>query len=153
MCDPPLFDDFQGIACADGGGQPRTGYAGCTFIGGYDRVVISRCDAAAGIALNMVLVNPSAQGMSTSALSLPAPFALEYVAASASTNCPTRGSPQATVTSISGTVTWADLVGGAGTYPAHANIDVTVTVQVPGATAPLTATLRAQNVDVRPGCN
>jgi hypothetical protein len=43
MCEAPLFDDFHGMACGDGG-TAAISYVGCQFIGGIDRVVVAKRD-------------------------------------------------------------------------------------------------------------
>jgi hypothetical protein len=145
MCDPPLFDDFQGRACGDGG-QAAVSYVGCTYIGGYNRIVISKRDVARDLCFNVVLVEP---GPPPAGLTTPASTGLEWATVGPASACPARSLLNATRASgVTGTVTE---VGTTGQRTAM-NIDVMVTFGANDAGAPPAERLSAQNVDVRPGC-
>jgi len=150
QCEAPLFDNFGGLGCPDGG-QPTPGYSGCTFIGGLDRVVIARCDAS--MPFTLVLVNP-ASGTSTSqpGLTVPATWAFESAWAKTGATCPSRTLGFEPGTTVTGTVTWAALRPSSTNHPSRVNVDVTVSVPVDGGASPMVTTLHAQNVDVTPSC-
>ena len=85
-CEPPLFDDFQGMACGDGG-TGAISYVGCRFIGGNDRIVVAKRDTSRNLCVNVVFVGP---GTPPTGLTLPSSYGLESVSVGAASACPTR---------------------------------------------------------------
>ena len=136
-----------------GGGNPvGVSHVGCTFIGGINRVVVSKRDTAANQCLSIALVEDGAPAQPTPGLALPAGWQLERVTAGPASSCPMRnGTPVAG--QVTGTVSWADLRPGSSSYPASANVDVTLTFPANDAGASPMERIEGQNVDVLPSCD
>ena len=84
-CEPPLFDDFNGMACGDGG-TGAISYVGCRFIGGINRVVVAKRDTSRNLCVNVVF----GQGPAPAGLTLPTSYGLESVSVGTASACPTR---------------------------------------------------------------
>jgi hypothetical protein len=136
-CEPPLFDDYNGMACGDGG-TDTISYVGCRFIGGNDRVVVAKRDTSRNICVNVVFVGP---GTPPAGLTLPSSYGLESVSVGAASACPTRQVLSTGAGPVTGTATWAP-----SGSPATADVDLLVTL--PGNDEALIA----RNVDVSPAC-
>jgi hypothetical protein len=135
-CEAPLFDDFMGMACGDGG-TGATSYVGCRFIGGSDRIVVAKRDTSRNQCVNVVFSN----GTAPAGLTLPTGYGLESVSVVLPSECPTRRLPSAGAGPVTGTATWAPLGN-----PSTADVDVVVTL--PGNDEALIAS----GVDVNGGC-
>ena len=57
MCEAPAFDDYQGMACGDGGAA-SVSYLGCSIIGGFNRFVIAKRDTSRNLCVNVAFVQP-----------------------------------------------------------------------------------------------
>ncbi len=124
MCEAPLFDDFNGMACGDGG-TSAVSYHGCHYIGGLDRIVVAKRDTSRDMCVNVVLVAPQAP---PAGLMLPLNYGLEYVSVGPASACPTL-TPQPTQ---GGPVTgFVDTSGSPPIPPPFLNVDLIVTL--PGA--------------------
>jgi hypothetical protein len=148
-CEAPLFDDFGGMACGDGG-QGAVTYLGCSYGGGTDRIVVSKRDTARDLCFNVVLRGP---GTAPADLTLPANYGLEWGTAGPAAACPARGAPLSVprASSVTGSVTAVFMSGTAA--PESATIDVTMTFGANDAGAPPSERLTANNVDVTPACS
>ena len=136
-CEPPLFDDFQGMACGDGG-TGATSYVGCRFVGGLDRVVVAKRDTSRNLCVNVVFVAPRTP---SAGLTLPSNYGLESVGVVLPSECPTRNVPSAAADSVMGTAAWTNSAS-----PSTADVDLVVTL--PGNDEALIA----RNVDISPAC-
>jgi hypothetical protein len=136
-----------------GGGSPAgVSYVGCTFIGGINRVVVSKRDTAGNQCLSFALAERASPGQPTPGLSLPAGWYLERVTVGPASSCPTRnGTPVAG--EVTGTVTWAVPRPGSSNYPARANINVTLTLPANDAGASSVERIEGEDVDVLPACD
>jgi hypothetical protein len=145
-CEPPLFDDFGSNGmCADGGQQTAT-YLGCRFIGGVNRLVVSKRDSARNLCLNVVLDGP---GTPPAGLMTPPNYGLERATAGSAAQCPARGVLGLVASQVTGSVTIA--AGGTGS-PTAVNADLTLTFPPNDAGVPTTELIRANDIDVTPGC-
>jgi len=156
----PIETCNDGFSCVDrggdappecAGGDPGTGvsYVGCTFIGGYDRVVIAKKDVARDLCFNVVLKNP---GTATTGLTVPGTFGLEYSLITGAAACPNRQATLPISTSKTvGTISWVDL-RASSTYPAHASIDAAMVFSPMSGGVSASEKLTASNVDVTASC-
>jgi hypothetical protein len=145
-----------------GGGAGGTGgtagapvgvsYLGCTFVGGLDRVVVSKRDTAANQCLSIALASPVASAQPTPGLDLPAGWRFERATVGPAASCPTRwGAPLAG--EITGAIGWADLRPGSSSHPARANADVTVTAPASDGGAAVSERIEGRAIDVTPACD
>ena len=146
-CEPPLFDDFNGQVCGDGGTGSVT-YLGCTYVGGYDRVVVSKRDTARNLCFNVVLYdNP---GTPTAGLTSPQNFRLEWSSVGPASACPARFPQSTSATQTLGMITQTS--GGVG-VPQTVDVNVTMSFGAGNdAGAPTAELLAATGIDVRPAC-
>ncbi len=137
-----------GAAGAGGaaGGAAATTYVGCRFIGGIDRYVVAKRDAAQNRCFGLVLDAPGSSPVSF--LTLPAGIGLAGISIGPAASCPSRAvSPNGPAT-VGGTVTQVTGERGAPTV-----LDVHVTVNFStDAGAPASEELIAAGVDVTPAC-
>ena len=61
-CEAPLFDDFGGMVCGDGGAGTAS-YAGCGYVGGADRLSLSKVDAARNLCVYARFRAPGSPGV------------------------------------------------------------------------------------------
>jgi hypothetical protein len=156
----PIETCNDGFSCVDRGGDalpecvgadPGTGvsYVGCTFVGGYDRVVIAKKDVARDLCFNVVLRNP---GTATTGLTVPGTFGLEYSQITGAATCPSRAAASAiTANKTVGTISWVDL-RASSTYPAHASIDGAIVFAPKSGGVSANEKLTASSVDVSAFC-
>jgi hypothetical protein len=146
-CEPPLFDDFNGQVCGDGGTGSVT-YLGCTYVGGADRLVVSKRDTARNLCFNVVLYD--SPGTPTAGLTSPQNFRLEWASAGPASACPARFPQLASATQTVGTIT--QTAGGVG-VPQTVDVNVTMSFGAGNdAGAPTAELLSATGIDVRPAC-
>ena len=136
-CEAPLFDDYNGMACGDGG-TGAISYVGCRFIGGNDRVVVAKRDTSRNQCVNVVFVGP---GTAPPGLTLPNNYGVESVSVGAASACPTRQVLSTGAGPVTGTATWMNLGN-----PTSADVDLVVTL--PGNDEALIA----RGIDVSPAC-
>jgi hypothetical protein len=142
-----------GTGGTGGGGSPAgVSYVGCTFIGGINRVVVSKRDTAGNQCLSFALTDGALPVQPTPGLTLPAGWQLERITAGPASSCPAR-SATPVAGQVTGTISWVDIRSGSSTYPAHANIDVTLTFPANDAGASSMERIEGQNVDVLPSCD
>ena len=145
-CEPPLFDDFNGQVCGDGGTGSVT-YVGCRFIGGINRVVVAKRDTARNLCFNLALTESTAQP--PPGLTLPALYVIESATVGPASVCPTR-TPQPTPAGpITGSVS---LVPNGGDAWGAADVDVMMTFGSNDAGAPPGEQLSAHGVSLLTPC-
>jgi len=146
-CEPPLFEDFNGEVCGDGGIGTVT-YLGCTYVGGYDRLVVSKRDTARDLCFNVVLFDNS--GTPTAGLTSPQNFRLEWASVGPASACPSRFPQSTSATQTTGTITQT---AGAPGVPQAVDVDVMMSFGAGNdAGAPATEVLRARGVGVAIAC-
>ena len=136
-CEAPLFDDYNGMACGDGG-TAAISYVGCRFIGGIDRVVVAKRDTSRNLCVNVVF----GLGQASTELTLPLGFFLESASTGPASPCPTRSVLATVGGPVTGTATWTS----SGGVPSMADVDLVVTL--PGNDEALIA----RGVNAMPGC-
>ena len=146
-CEPPLFDDYNGAVCGDGG-QGSVTYVGCRYVGGYNRIVVAKRDTARNLCFNLALVeSPSMQP--PPGLTLPSPYAVQSAAVGPASACPTMGALPTKASEVVGSVSivpqGTDTWGGA-------DVDVTMSFGSNDAGAPPSEQLSARGVDLRHSC-
>ena len=115
-------------------------------------MVVSKRDTAGNQCLSLALTDGALPIQPTPGLTLPAGWQLERVTAGPASSCPTRtGTPVAG--QVAGTISWAELRPAPSTYPARANVDVTLTLPANDAGASSMERIEGQNVDVLPACD
>ena len=135
---------------AGAGGQAAVSYSGCSFVGGVDRVVVGKHDAARDLCVVVVFSN----GTNTSQVALPTGWQVEFAfAVSPAGTCTSRfpGVNGVRSTGQSGAASWTSATPS---WPyGTATVDVTLTFPS-GAPAPVMTSelLQATNVDVRNNC-
>ena len=139
MCEAPLFDDYKGMACGDGG-TGAVSYHGCRYIGGLDRIVVAKRDTSRDMCVNVVLVAPQTP---PAGLTLPPNYGLEYVSVGPASACPTRTPQPMQGGPVTGTV---QALTGTSTE-AFVNVDLVVTL--PGADEAITTS----RLDISAFCN
>ena len=127
-------------------------YLGCTFIGGLNRVVVSKRDTAANQCISIALMDVGTGAQPTPGLDVPAGWQLDRATVGPAASCPTRGGA-ALAGEISGTISWADLRPDVSGYPARANADVTVMAPASDGGATASERLAGRAIDVTPGCD
>jgi hypothetical protein len=146
-CEPPLFDDYNGAVCGDGG-QSSVTYVGCRYVGGYNRIVVAKRDTARNLCFNLALVeSPTMQP--PPGLTLPQPYAVQSAAVGPASACPTMGVLPTPASQVVGSVSIVTL--GADTW-GGADVDVTMSFGSNDAGAPPSEQLSARAVDLRKGC-
>ena len=136
----------SGSGYGGAGGTGPAGYLGCTFIGGVDRIVVSKRDVANNRCLSLVLWDGPTQ---SSGLEAPERWSVETVAIGPAEECPSRNGTRVQST-VSGSLTFLDLNGGGG--PIHVAVDATINFAA-GQPATGTERLNIDSVDVRAQCN
>jgi hypothetical protein len=128
-------------------GTPTITYAGCRYIGGYNRVVVSKKDTQRGLCVNVVLSEP---GPAPANLTLwSSTFGVESVSAGAASACPTRSVLPLSGGTVTGTVSSS---ASATTLPSAVSFDLVVSIP-PNDVAPLGhEVMSATDVDIRGGC-
>jgi hypothetical protein len=143
------FAGGGGASDGGSGGGGNATYLGCTFVGGYDRIVVSKRDAQNDRCISLVLwgsrSSPPADVM------LPEGWYVETVGVGPADECPSRVATRVTAM-VSGTVTFLEGVPGVAGHPTHVAADVTFAFP-PGQDLPASESLRADSVDVRRVCN
>lgn len=134
-----------------GGDGNAVSYLGCHFVGGIDRLVISKRDDVADRCLSLILEDGSS--MPSTDLVLPERWSLEAISVGPAEECPTRNGTRVQA-GASGSVSLLDPGTGTAGQPTHVAADVTLTFSAP-VPAGLQATeqLRVDSVDVRAPCN
>ena len=146
-CEPPLFDDYSGAVCGDGG-QGSVSYVGCRYVGGYNRIVVAKRDTARNLCFNLALVE-SPTGQPPPGLTLPQPYAVQSVGVGPASACPTMGALPTLASQVVGSVSFVTL--GADTW-GGADVDVTMSFGSNDAGAPPSEQLSARGVDLRQSC-
>lgn len=140
MCEAPLFDDYNGMACGDGG-TGAISYHGCHYIGGYDRIVVAKRDSSRNICVNVVLINGTMDA--SAGLTAPPGFRLDSATVGPASACPTMGRLATEGGPVTGSV--EDLTT-TSTSPALVNVDLIVTL--PGADEAIIT----NRLDISGGC-
>jgi hypothetical protein len=141
-----------GVAGTGGGaGQSPIAYAGCTYMGAIDRIVIARRDPLQDVCFNVVLQYPT-NASGTPGLTLPSGFGLESAIAGPGNACPSRNAPGTHALAVTGTVTIVDFLAGNSSFPAHVNADLTLSFGPSDAGIPATEPIVSQDIDVQPYC-
>ena len=159
----PIETCSDGFSCVDRGGDalPQcvgsdagTGtiaYVGCTYVGGYDRVVIAKRDTARDLCFNVILKDGGAAAVA--GLTVPASWGLEASLVTSATTCPSRNALTAIpVSKTVGAISWVDFAAGSSTFPAHASIDAAVVFAPSSGGISANEKLTSSNVDVSPTC-
>jgi hypothetical protein len=128
------------------GGMASASYLGCTFIGGYDRIVVSKRDIGNNRCLGLVLWDGHTE---SGDIDVPERWAVETVVIGPADECPSRTGTRVEAT-VSGALTFLDQGTGAG--PMHVAVDATITYAA-GQPATGTERLIVESVDVRAACN
>ncbi|HEX6277577.1 MAG TPA: hypothetical protein VFZ53_31250 [Polyangiaceae bacterium] len=136
----------SGAGYGGAGATGPAGYLGCTFIGGVDRIVVSKRDVANNRCLSLVLWDGPTQ---SGGLEVPERWSVETVAIGPAEECPSRNGTRVQA-SVSGSLTFVDFNTGGG--PIHVAVDATIDFAA-GQPATGTERLNAETVDVRPACN
>jgi hypothetical protein len=123
-------------------------YLGCNYIGGVNRIVVSKRYEANDRCVNFVLSSPPDEP-STDPM-LPDGWSFEHVLVGPAEECPGRWGTLVQATA-SGSITALDSNAG-GWQPEHVSADVVLTFS-PGQGLPVTDRLLVESVDVRPQCN
>jgi hypothetical protein len=142
----------SGSSGASGGagasGQVGVSYAGCSFLGNIERIVVAKRDAGRNLCVNLVFSN----GTNTSQIRLPQGWKVEFAfTLPGVTTCPLRFPPATRVQAmgVSGSATWSR-----GTSRPYVDVSVDATLTFPGGDAGLGTTerLMVTGVDVASGC-
>jgi hypothetical protein len=153
ICAAPTGGNGGGAGAGGAGGTPAgVSYLGCTFVGGVNRVVVSKRDTAANQCLSIALMDVGTGAQPTPGLEVPPRWQLDRVTVGPAASCPTRGGA-ALAGEISGTISWAELRPDPSGYPARANADVTVTVPASDGGATASERVAGRAVDVTPACD
>lgn len=136
----------SGSGYGGAGGTGPGGYLGCTFIGGVDRIVVSKRDVANNRCLSLVLWDGPAMSAD---IDLPERWSVETVAIGPAEECPSRYGTRVQA-SVSGSLTFVDFNTGGG--PIHVAVDATIDFAA-GQPATGTERLNIDSVDVRAQCN
>jgi hypothetical protein len=137
-CEAPLFDNFAGMACGDGG-TGAISYVGCRYIGGIDHLVVAKRDASRNLCVNVVF----GSGQAPAGLTLPIGFGLESASAGPASACPTLGVLATGGGPVTGTV-----VSTSNPQVVPSTLDVDILVTLPGNDE----ALNARDVDVTGSC-
>jgi hypothetical protein len=103
MCDAPLFDDYGGMACGDGGAGAIS-YVGCRFVGGSNRVIVAKRDTQRNLCVNVVFANGTTP---TPGLMLPTFYRLESASVGTASQCPVRDVLATVGGPVTGSATWS----------------------------------------------
>jgi hypothetical protein len=140
MCEAPLFDDFNGMACGDGG-TGAISYVGCRYIGGYDRIVVAKRDTSRDLCVNVVLINGPADA--SAGLTAPPGFTLDSATVGPASACPTMARLATAGGPVTGSVVSTSTPGSVAS-----TVDVDIHVTLPGNDEAIIT----RNLDVARGC-
>lgn len=136
-----------------GGGKPAgLSYLGCTFVGGINRVVVSKRSTGANLCLSVALREAGSGAQPTPGLVLPAGWELERVTAGPASSCPSRNGT-VFAAEVTGRVSWAQLRPGSSNYPSHADVDLTLAAPASDAGVSATERIEGQSVSVLASCD
>ena len=125
-------------------------YVGCTFIGGLNRVVVSKRDPAGNQCLSFALTDGAPAGPTHAGADATRGLVLEVPPA----RLQLPGAPgNALDGQVTGTISWAGNAARFVSFPMRANIDVTLMFPANDAGASSMERIEAQNIDVLPNCD